>query len=475
MVGLQKLAVERVAIRGQHVEVTIAVEVHQLNPVRAKRRVPTGEQRLLVELEPPLVDERHDRFMILADQRHEVGPAIPIQIAHRDMNGAMAVIEFVQHKLGRPPRGACRRSAILQQQHPPRLDEAELPHHQVEIAIAIEIGWPHVGDPPQPPHQHLDRRLLPPRPFRSQQADLATVMIARLVTAQRRHHKFFHAIAVEVDRLDVGRLRQAPQHQWVRHPGPNLPALDHPRRHVAREQPRPPRRANIPQRHVSHSRHLGRPFGNDRLGAEPKRGRMPGFHRGDKLEAVRGLLAEVIDHVTDGRHDQVAATRLEEQVEAAIDFFVPELAGKTLRVRSGVAGSAEPFHCWFQAGQVDRTGPGPAGPPLFGTTLSPVGSGRLGPLASCRRRPGGRGDRSATAPRQCQHQPPNRPQRLARQRRLGHLPRISPCAHGEILERGRSEFPDSLSPVTATCRGTPACFATRLDQPAMALRQFVPD
>ena len=88
VIRLDDPVVERVAVRQEHVEIAVAVHVHQLDarraPVRMRRRV----DHLLIEREVvrAVVDVGDDRLVLLREQRDEIHLAVLVQI-DRDRRG----------------------------------------------------------------------------------------------------------------------------------------------------------------------------------------------------------------------------------------------------------------------------------------------------------------------------------------------------------------------------------------------------
>ena len=82
MIRLDDGIVERVAVRQQDVEVAVAIEVHHLDarraPVRMRGRVDhLGRE---ADLRRAVVDERHHLLELLREDRHEIHPAVPVQV-----------------------------------------------------------------------------------------------------------------------------------------------------------------------------------------------------------------------------------------------------------------------------------------------------------------------------------------------------------------------------------------------------------
>ena len=103
-----------------------------------------GVDRLLAEAAVALVEEGHNRFVLLADEGDEVGLAVAVQVADRHVNGPVPLIHGVRHEHRLRP--VLR--PVLQVEDLPAFAPAEDRDHQVELAVAVEVGRLHVGHAP---------------------------------------------------------------------------------------------------------------------------------------------------------------------------------------------------------------------------------------------------------------------------------------------------------------------------------------
>src|SRR5262249_23470915 len=136
------------------VEITVAVEIDELNAAGAKSGVRRGIDRFRAKTAIAFVQEGHYGLVLLTDQGHKVGPAIAVKITHRDVNRPMPAIHHVPDKYRPGPVG----SSAPQVKDPPFLAPAEARHDQVELAVAIEVGRLHVGDAPDSLQQRDGRK-----------------------------------------------------------------------------------------------------------------------------------------------------------------------------------------------------------------------------------------------------------------------------------------------------------------------------
>ena len=74
--------------------------------------------------------------MLLRLQRDEIGAAVVVQVANRDIAGPGAAVQHARFEVGvRVVRGA-----VLQVQNRAGVVVAEHPHDQVQFAVAVEVG-----------------------------------------------------------------------------------------------------------------------------------------------------------------------------------------------------------------------------------------------------------------------------------------------------------------------------------------------
>ena len=89
---------------------------------------------------------------------------------------------------------------VLQPQHAAAV-VAELGDGEVEFAVAVQVARLHVGDAVQVVEDHVGRETLPAVVL--QPDDLPDRLVAGIDAAQDRHHEVEVAVAVEIDGLDV--------------------------------------------------------------------------------------------------------------------------------------------------------------------------------------------------------------------------------------------------------------------------------
>ena len=123
VVRLQDEVVEAVAVREQHVEVAVLVEVDQLDAGRAPVRVRPLVDRLRRELAVATVEERHHRLVLLREQDDDVRLAVAVQVGRRHVDRAGARIEHTRHEHRRLPV----HRAVLEQRHVPVNRQPKLP------------------------------------------------------------------------------------------------------------------------------------------------------------------------------------------------------------------------------------------------------------------------------------------------------------------------------------------------------------
>ena len=263
VVRLHDQIVEGVAVRQQHVEVTILVQVHDLNPGRSPVRMRRGIDGLGTESPMPLVDERGDGFVLLREQRDHVGTSVAIDIGRNRVDGARARIERPALE-GR--RRAVRRSP-LEQQQASCLSPPECRDDEIEIAIAIEVLRFDIRDARQAgSHRRVEEwteRALAAQPDGGPER-----VIGRQEAAQIGDEKVLDAVAIEIGHRGVRRVRHAREtreavvlHVWTM-------GEDETVAHVRDDELQAAVAGDVQQRHVRHAwrRSAGR---RDRAAVEP--------------------------------------------------------------------------------------------------------------------------------------------------------------------------------------------------------------
>src|SRR5207253_4373185 len=87
------------------------------------------------------IEERHNGLVFLADQGDEIGPPVSVEIADRDMNRAMPLIQDMRHKHGLGPVSR----AVFQVRDLSGVSPAEDSNNQIELAVAVEIRGLNIG------------------------------------------------------------------------------------------------------------------------------------------------------------------------------------------------------------------------------------------------------------------------------------------------------------------------------------------
>ena len=96
---------------------------------------------------------------------------------------------------------------VLEQRHLAGEAPAEAADDDVEVAVAVEVGGAGIGRARQSGgDRHRDERLIAAA---AEPVDGAVCMVGRLERSQVGDEEVVEAVLVEVDRLDVGGVRQA--------------------------------------------------------------------------------------------------------------------------------------------------------------------------------------------------------------------------------------------------------------------------
>ena len=144
VVRLHDGVVERVAVRQQHVEVAVAVEIDQLDarraPVRMRRRV--DDLRREADARAAVVHERDHLLELLREHDDEVHLAVLVEVDRDGMDGAGPRIDQVR----REGRVRVVGRAVLEHREVADLAPAEGRDREIELAVAVEVRGFDVGD-----------------------------------------------------------------------------------------------------------------------------------------------------------------------------------------------------------------------------------------------------------------------------------------------------------------------------------------
>jgi len=136
-------------------------------------RVPSGEDHLLAKPKLSLVQEQLNRFMLLAEQDGEIHQTIAVKVGDRHVDRPVPGIDLVRFEESPDTFGR----AILQHQNLTGLPPAEHCHHQIEIAVLVEIGGFYVRHPSDSLQQNM--RFVRSRCLATQPDDTPLGMILR--------------------------------------------------------------------------------------------------------------------------------------------------------------------------------------------------------------------------------------------------------------------------------------------------------
>src|SRR6266436_6649499 len=97
----------------------------------------------LAESARTFVEERDDGFVFLTDQGDKVRLAIVVEVRDGYVDRAVALV----HSMRDEPRLRPVRRLIFQVKDLTALAPAEDGDHEIDSAVAVEVGRAHVGDP----------------------------------------------------------------------------------------------------------------------------------------------------------------------------------------------------------------------------------------------------------------------------------------------------------------------------------------
>ena len=213
MIRLQQVGrIQAVAVGVQYVEFAVAVEIHEFDTARTVGGVRPLVDGFLVERAFALIEERNDRFMLLADKGHDVRLAVAVDISNRDVNSAVPIIEDARNETRFFPVARL----ILQVEDLAGLAPAEGGDHEIELSIAAEIGGLHVCDATDIVQKGV--RLKAALAQTAQPDHAAATGIGRPKTTEVGDENVRDAVAVEVDDLGVGWVKPFGEARVVEHP-----------------------------------------------------------------------------------------------------------------------------------------------------------------------------------------------------------------------------------------------------------------
>ena len=185
--------VERVAVAVQDVGVPVPVEIDEGDPARAEVRVRRAPEQPLPQLG---AGKGPDLLPLLADEGHDVAGPVVVEVGDEGVDGAREPLQDVGLERPAAPVLEPQRLAVV---------VAEGGHREVEVAVAVEVAGPHVGDPRYALGRDAAREAL--LAVVLEHHDRADAQIAREELAQARDEQVEVAVAVEVGRLHcAGRM-----------------------------------------------------------------------------------------------------------------------------------------------------------------------------------------------------------------------------------------------------------------------------
>ena len=206
VVGSEHLGVHRVAVGQEDVLVAVTIQIDKLNPGRTKGRVRCGVDDLGTEPMVARVEKRHDRLVLLAQEGHEVGPAVAIEVGHRHVNRAVAWVD----RRGNEDRPAGVGRTVFQQEDPPGFQPSELGNNQVEIPVAVEVRGLGVGDAAKPAGQSDRRERSVGHPLEPD--DTPDAIVGRRWAPQVGDDEILDPVTVQVDDLGMRRMWNGIRH-----------------------------------------------------------------------------------------------------------------------------------------------------------------------------------------------------------------------------------------------------------------------
>jgi len=280
----------------------------------------------------------------LADQGHEIGAAVAVQVVNRDVDRTRPAVDRLGLEAGTFPA----RRRVSQQEDLARLVVSKFGHDQVEIAVGVEVRRPHIGHPPQAVGEDdfFPRTVTWPAP---QPDHAASIVIAGAKTAQVGHHEIGPLIAVEIARFHVAGVAEPRENLGLRLGRSQVGRRDIAESHVAQQQQRvglgiQPGPAQLGQ--FGHD--VGGFVQGQSLHVECNRQFRFGFHGRGKHDLFRSTRPEVGDGLMDGRWIEIVAPGAGVELVAPLHLAVPPLAGKILGHRQGVTIAAKGHDARFR-------------------------------------------------------------------------------------------------------------------------------
>ncbi|OLC53222.1 MAG: hypothetical protein AUH92_06445 [Acidobacteria bacterium 13_1_40CM_4_69_4] len=247
----------------------------------------------LLRLEPQSapVEVGGDRLVLLRDERQEVGAFVAVEVRHGHMDRSRPRIDRVADE----DRVLPLPGPVLQQEHAAHLAPAELGHHEIEVAVAVEIGGLDVGHAPE---AFLQDILAEARAAETTKPDdAAPRVVARRGGPQISDQQIAPPVPVEIDDFCVRGVRHLGEDVQGGVVAVGVPDQHQAVEHVADDQLQPGVVDQVDQTDVRHRVRPGRAR------------RREGVHPGSQLatvqvgaarvqgEALRGALLEPGDEL----------------------------------------------------------------------------------------------------------------------------------------------------------------------------------
>ena len=87
VIGLDDQVVERVAVREQHVEVAVAIQIHDVESGRTPVRMRRDIDRLLPKAAAAFVEVGYGGLVFLCEQRDDVGAPVAVDVCGNNVDG----------------------------------------------------------------------------------------------------------------------------------------------------------------------------------------------------------------------------------------------------------------------------------------------------------------------------------------------------------------------------------------------------
>ena len=186
--------VEGVAVAVDHVGIAVAVEVGQRDPARAEVLVAGAEDSYGREVACAVVHVHVDLFPLLAHERDDVEVAVAVDVGNLRVDRARQLLQQVTFEA--PPAEVLEPARLA-------LVVAKQGDRQVEVAVAVEIARPDVGNAGHLVGHHVRREALAAVVL--EQDDGAYPRVVREQHAKAGNGHVEVAVKVEVHDLHVRR------------------------------------------------------------------------------------------------------------------------------------------------------------------------------------------------------------------------------------------------------------------------------